>query len=125
MNDVDPFGWDEPSVIEYRNRDTVSLRDMSIAVRYGTSLKDDRLPLTITTVAPDSSRISEPNVFFLKHDAKPASTAAVEQIPYRHSARLSQCGVYRIIIEPSVRLRGVEAVGITFEKREQTWEKTN
>ena len=125
MNDVDPFVWDEPTVILYDNRDTVSLRDLSLTIRYGTRLKDTLLPLTITTVAPDSTCISEPNAFVLKHDAKPASTAAVEQIPYRRSARLSQCGVYRITIEPRVRLRGVEAVGITFEKREKTWEKTN
>lgn len=125
MQDVDPFGWDEAAVIEYDNRDTVSLYDLSLTVRYGIELKVNQLPLTITTVAPDSAYVSEPSVFFLKYDAKPASTAAVEQTAYRRSARLSQLGIYKIIIEPRVPLRGVEAVGITFEKRGETWEKTN
>ncbi|MBP3483187.1 MAG: hypothetical protein J6K28_07340 [Alistipes sp.] len=125
MNGVDPFGWDEATVVEYDNRDTVSLRDLALTIRYGAALKDNRLPLTITTMAPDSTCISEQKVFFLECRPGPAATAAVENIVYRRSARLSQQGTYSVTIEPHVPLKGVEAVGITFEKAEQTWEKTN
>lgn len=118
MNDVDPRSWDSSTVISYENSDTLSLRDISIVVRYNADRQCDMLPLTITTAAPDSTVFTEQFVCRLNGQHKPAPTSAVKKIPYRLSSRLANIGTYNITITPTERQRGIEAVGVTFENKE-------
>lgn len=118
MNDVHPGNWSNCTVIGYDNRDTVSLRDISLVVRYNADRHEATLPLTITTEAPDSTLFSEQFVCRLGLGRKPAPIAAIEKIPYRLSSRLSQTGRYSISITPDTPQRGIEAIGITFEPKE-------
>ena len=116
MNDVHPGNWSGCTVIGYDNRDTVSLRDISLVVRYNADRHEATLP--ITPEAPDSTLFSEQFVCRLGLGRKPAPIAAIEKIPYRLSSRLSQTGRYSISITPDTPQRGIEAIGITFEPKE-------
>ena len=118
MGDVNPFGWLNEEVVTFDNADTVSKRDVSLVLRCGSDLDTDRLPLTLTFMAPDSSRFVERRVFALHLPEKSASTAAVVTIPYRWSVVLRQRGTYTIAIKPAETVRGIEAAGFTFQKTE-------
>lgn len=117
MADTDPFGWRSAAVAEYDNADTAAVYRLSIALRYGPKMRRGRIPLTITTVAPDSAYRTETFAFPVRGASAPASAATVESIPYRDGVHLSQQGVYRIIIEPAEPLQGVEAAGIIISKK--------
>lgn len=119
MADTDPMGWSLPVATEIENRDTVSMRELSIAVRYGIDTDVDDLSLSLTFTAPDSTVFTERAVFPLAHRRKAASVAAVETIPYRQNVRLAQTGVYRVEIMPAGRVRGFEAAGIVVAKSQQ------
>lgn len=125
MADTDPMGWSAPVTAQFENRDTTALSDLSIVVRYGSRTDAESLPLTLTFTAPDSARFTESAVLPLSHPRKPASMAALEAIPYRRRVRLSQAGTYTVTIMPARRIRGIEAVGLSVQKNDTPWEKTN
>lgn len=117
MADVNPFGWNEPALVSFENSDTLSLRDLSLALRCGAPIGEPTLGLTLEFTAPDSTRFTEHCSFPLHLQRKPVSAAATVVIPYRRNVLLRKQGTYTVGIKPDHNLRGVEAVGITFEKQ--------
>lgn len=116
MADVNPFGWLDRCELRFENADTASLFDVSLVVRCGSDTDCDRLSLMLEFEAPDSTLFVERRDFPLHVPRKPASASALVTIPYRRGVHLSQTGVYTVTIKPSTVVRGVEAVGFTFEK---------
>lgn len=118
MADVNPFGWLNEQTVVYDNADTLSKTDIALVVRCNADTDLRNLPLTLTFMAPDSSRFVERRVFPLELPEKRTSTAVVVTVPYRRSVRLSQCGEYTITLKPTVAVHGIEAAGFTFQKND-------
>lgn len=114
LADTDPFGWSLPVEVEIENRDTTALCDLSLVVRYDSNA-DERISLSLTFTAPDSTIFAERAAFPLAHSDKPASQASLDIIPYRRNVRLSQTGVYRVSIMPAGKVQGIEAVGLSLQ----------
>lgn len=115
---TNPRGWSEDARIEYNNSDTLSLRDLSFFVRLNTATERCELPVTIRIEAPDSTFATERCVWHLATERGSSPTATIERIGYRTECQLTQHGKYRFIVAPDRPVRGVEAVGIIIEKRD-------
>ena len=107
--------WSQSVEVRYANRDTVSLRALSLAVRYNSSFKADSLPVVVRLTAPDGRWYEEPFVMRVEHPYTSASVAAVESVPYRVDSRLDMCGDYIFSITPLVAVEGIEAIGVEIE----------
>lgn len=107
--------WSQGVEVRYVNSDTLSLRTLSLAVRYNSSFKADSLPVTVRLTAPDGRWYEEPFVIHLEHPYTSASVASVESVPYRADSRLDMCGDYIFSITPLVAVEGVEAIGVEIE----------
>lgn len=116
MCDVNPFGWLNDACLRIDNTDTLAAGDLLLAVRINADNESDRLPLTIEFTAPDSSRFVETCIFPLPQPDKNPTSPEVFTIPYRQGVTLSQEGAYTVRLKPAERLRGIEAIGFTFQK---------
>lgn len=125
MTDVNPFGWLNEAVVSFDNTDTVSLYDVSLVLRCGSDVDADSVWLALEFTSPDSVRFVERRAFPTAAPVRSASMASTVSIPYRHAVRFDRCGRYRVSLKPFRTVRGIEAAGFTFQKNEQTWEKTN
>lgn len=114
MLPVSPYNWADAVSIIYQNSDTVSERDIAIALRYNKSFRSDTLTVKIQTSLPDAHQFSESVLLHLKRDYTAAAVTASEVIPYRNSCVLSQSGYYIFTITPCRAVEGIEAVGIAF-----------
>ena len=114
MLPVSPYNWADAVSIIYQNSDTVSERDIAIALRYNKSFHSDTLTVKIQTSLPDAHQFSESVLLHLKRDYTAAAVTASEVIPYRNSCVLSQSGYYIFTITPCRAVKGIEAVGIAF-----------
>lgn len=114
--EVDPRGWDEPVTLVVRNDDTLSLRTLSVVLRYNGDFRCDSLPLDITVLRPDAGRFAERVVLHPCYPYSPAAVAATENIAYRRRSVLDRGGWYLFTIRPVQPVRGIEAVGINIEK---------
>lgn len=109
MNDMPEYRWSEAAHFSVDNDDTLSLRDLSVVVRYNRELKADSITVAITTLTPDSLRLDER---FTLHVPRTNEVRAVERIfPYRRNARFMRPGIYRFTISPADEIIGVESVG--------------
>ncbi len=110
MNDMAEYRWSEAAHFSVDNDDTLSLRDLSVVLRYNRELKADSITVAITTLTPDSLRLEER---FTLHVPRTNEVRTVERIfPYRRNARLMKPGVYRFTISPDDEITGVESVGL-------------
>lgn len=116
MSDVDPQGWYEPVTLTVRNEDTLSLRTLSVVLRYNGDFRCDSLPLDIAVSLPDAGQFAEHVVLRPDYPYSPAAVATTENIAYRRRSVLDQGGYYLFTIRPAQPVRGVVAVGINIEK---------
>lgn len=115
MCDVRPSGWSETAQVVYDNADTVNLYTLSVAVRHN-GVEGGGLHAELLFAAPDSSLFAEKIFLPLSSRSRTAAAAAVETVPYRRAVRLGQQGRYTIYITPEGEARGIEAVGLVFDK---------
>lgn len=112
MVGVDMRSWSNAASIVYDNSDTLSLRNINIALRYNDNFKQATLPLKITVTTPDAHHFEEVVSFSLQHPRTALTVATTESLPYRADALLNQKGCYTFSFEPQSAVRGVEAIGI-------------
>ena len=119
--DVNPLGWEqEESIITlFPNRDTLSLYDLYVVVRYDKRAAGQEFPLTIATESPDSIRFQEPFMLRipprdLNRPFEHNSCFQEEELPYRNRVRLSQEGIYqfRFSHTRTESIEGITAIGI-------------
>lgn len=116
--DVDARAWCDDAAVFVENGDTVSVRDILLFVRYDDRCPRGVLPLTVTTVAPDSTRFSEPFTLQLDPQHSAAALRGEQVVTYRRRVVLSQRGAYRMIFRPDSVAAGIEAIGINIVKSE-------
>jgi len=112
MVGVDVQLWDSAESITYDNSDTISLRNINIALRYNDNFKQTTLPLKVAITTPDARHFEEEIVLALHHPRTALTVATTESLPYRANVSLSQKGHYTFSFEPQTAVRGMEAVGI-------------
>ncbi len=116
MQSVNPRGWSQPQSVAFRNSDTLSMRTVSVVLRYNSAFRADTLALRIIVSLPDAGQFAETFDFIPSDRRKAAGVATVESVGYRRHSVLSQCGDYLFTIEPCKPVKGIEAVGINIEK---------
>ena len=116
MVGVDMRSWSGAESLNYDNDDTISLRNLDIALRYNDNFKQAVLPLKIAVTTPDARYFEERVELQLQHPSTALSVATTECVPYRADVQLSQRGCYTFTFEPQSEVRGVEAVGIKFRE---------
>lgn len=112
MVGVDMQSWDSVESITYDNSDTLSLRNINIALRYNDNFKQTTLPLKVAITTPDARHFEEEIVLVLHHPRTALTVATTESLPYRADVLLNQKGHYTFSFEPQTAVRGLEAVGI-------------
>ena len=111
---VDMHLWIGAESLLYENSDTLSLRNLAIALRYNDNFKQSVLPLKIGITTPDARHFEEVVELRLSHPSTALSVATTESVPYRTDVVLNQKGGYTFTFEPQTEVRGVEAIGIEF-----------
>ena len=112
MVGVDMRSWEGAESITYNNSDTLSLRNLNIALRYNDNFKQTTLPLKITVTTPDARYFEEVIELQLQQPHTALTVATTESLPYRADVLLNQKGLYTFSFEPQLAVRGVEAIGI-------------
>ena len=112
MHSVDLHCWSKPVTILYQNCDTLTLRDIAVALRYNDNFEDDTLSVVIQTSLPDVHQFREKVVLHLKREYTASAVTSSESVPYRSSSLLGDDGYYMFTITPLRAVEGVEAVGI-------------
>ncbi len=106
--DVDPRGWNDAAEVSFAN--------LWLVVRYDAAFAGEPVELEVTTVAPDSLRLTERFTLRLPVSRGPAPLLRDTAVLYRRRAVLRRTGEYRMTIRPDEPVRGIEAVGIAIEK---------
>ena len=114
MVGVDMRSWSGAESLTYENSDTISLRNLNIALRYNDNCKQAVLPLKIGITTPDTRHFEEVVELRLSHPSAALTVATTESVPYRTNVLLSQKGSYTFTFEPQTEVQGVEAIGIEF-----------
>ena len=109
---VDMESWHSADSLVYENSDTLSLRQLNVAIRYNDNLKRGVLPLKIGVTTPDARYYADTVALQLHHPSTALAVATTESLPYRSSVLLNQKGYYTFSFEPLEEVRGVEAIGI-------------
>jgi hypothetical protein len=112
MVGVDMQAWNSAESIIYDNNDTLSLRNINIALRYNDNFREATLPLKIVVTTPNSQHFEEIVKLPLHHPRTALTVATTESLPYRADVVLSQKGCYAFSFEPLSEVRGIEAIGI-------------
>lgn len=115
MCDVPPGGWSAPVSVCYDNTDTTALYTLSFAVRHN-GVAGGELRADVMFTAPDSTTFTESVVLPLREHRRSATVALVESVPYRREVHLRQSGRYTMVITPENEVRGIESVGLLFDK---------
>lgn len=116
MVGVDMRSWSGAESLTYENSDTLSLRDLDIALRYNDNFTESVLPLKIAVTTPDARYFEEVVELQLQHPTTALTVATTESVPYRTDVLLNQKGCYIFTFEPQKEVRGVEAIGIEFRE---------
>jgi hypothetical protein len=112
MQPVDIRSWQTPVSIIYENSDTVSLKSISVALRYNDNFTSDTLSVYIQTSLPDAHQARERVVLNLQRGYRATQLTASESIGYREKCLLDQRGSYIFTITPCREVCGIEAVGV-------------
>lgn len=113
--DVDPASWCERIELRYTNPDTITMRTLRLFLRHDQRFEEDTLTVQITTLSPDSLRVSEYHRLTFHYEQSPAPLKRVVEVPYRRGVRLTRRGDYRFLITPTRTVRGAEAVGLMID----------
>ena len=112
MVNVDALSWGDAESITYNNSDTLSQRDLNIAIRYNNDFKQVVLPLKIEVMTPDTLYFTDTVELHLQHPSTAGAVATTESVPYRKRVLLDKSGDYTFSFKPLSEVKGVEAIGI-------------
>ena len=104
--------WSRVKSLAYINIDTLSQRDLNIAIRYNDNFENNILPLRMTIMTPDSMLFEDTVMLQLLRPATALSVSTTESRPYRTDVVLNRKGAYIFAFKPLTEVRGVEAIGI-------------
>jgi hypothetical protein len=112
--DVNPNEWlpGDTVHITVANADTLSVRNLSLFVRYNSQLRQSALNLHVSTTTPDGTRHSEHfslHGLSLVHDKNGYGEA---DALYRSDVVLAQAGNYKFAFTPADTVVGVSAIGV-------------
>ena len=110
MHDMEECVWSGTEEFTYDNADSLSKRDISIVVRYGTGYVADSVCLRILAISPDSMVTEEP--FTLRIPRIKEVRPEEQTFLYRKNAVLGRCGEYKFRITPDTLVEGISSVGI-------------
>lgn len=110
MHNPEHSCWSEYEDFYYDNTDTLSKRDIAIAVRYNNGYVADSVALSILCVSPDSLVSEEPFTIHIPHlaDMRPE----VQTFPYRRNVVLRTKGRYLFRLRPDNAIEGISSVGL-------------
>lgn len=110
MHDTTNEIWNITEEFYYDNVDSLSMRDIAIAIRYGSGYVADSVAMDILCVSPDSLVVIEPFTLHIPHigDLRPSEQTFV----YRRNAVLSTKGRYTFRLIPNQAVEGISSVGI-------------
>ncbi len=115
MVGVDLNSWDKVKSVVYENSDTLSLRNLNIAIRYNSNFEEASLPLKLAIMAPDNRIFQDTISLQLERSSAAVAISTTESRPYRTDVLLNQKGSYIFAFKPLIEVRGVEAIGIELE----------
>ena len=116
MVGVNMRSWVGTESLTYENSDTLTLRNLDIALRYNDNFKQAVLPIKIAVTTPDQRHFEEAVELRLQHPPTALAVTTTESVPYRTDVLLNQKGCYTFSFEPLAEVRGVEAIGIKFRE---------
>ncbi len=116
MVGVDVQSWSGVESLTYENGDTLSLRNLNIAIRYNDGFKARELPLKIGITTPDARYFEEEITLQINHPCTAPMATTTESLPYRSNVVLAQKGGYIFAFTPLAEVRGVEAIGVEFRE---------
>lgn len=112
MTGVDIRSWKSAESVRFDNSDTLSLRNLGIALRYNSNFKVSALPLKLAIMTPDSLFFEDSIVLYPRHPHSALSVATTECLPYRTDVLLNKRGAYTFTFEPYDEVCGMEAIGV-------------
>ena len=112
MATIEGSEWHKEAYVEVANSDTLSLRNLAIAVRTNSNFRESKLPLKIETMTPDGRSFAEECHLPIRV-GRSAIVAQSIALPYREDVCLAQRGKYIFVLTPLAPIKGVEAVGVT------------
>lgn len=118
--DTDPRGWEagEDAVVGYENRDTVSLRDLSVFIKHRKdfSKQVDSIVLNVAVISPDSLVFNEAVTVFPTSGGHRGYSESKHI--YRRRVRFPREGTYKFAVSHTAArpIEGVAAVGIEITK---------
>lgn len=112
FTDTSPDSWRKSITVAFPNADTLSTREISIALRCNEMFRDDTLSLHVALLSPDSLRYEEPVVLRIPRGRYAAPVSREIVIPYRQNSVLADSGEYLFTFTPMRSVRGIEAVGL-------------
>ena len=110
MHDMEECVWATAEEFVYNNSDSLSQRDISIVVRYGSDYVADSVNLRILAISPDSMVTEER--FTLRIPRIKEVRPEEQTFLYRKDVVLGRCGDYTFRITPDTIVDGISAVGI-------------
>ena len=110
MHDMEECVWSGTEEFSYNNADSLSKRDISIVVRYGTGYVADSVCLRILAISPDSLVTAEE--FTLRIPRIKEVRPEEQTFLYRKDVVLGRCGEYKFHITPDTLVEGISSVGI-------------
>ena len=111
MASIEGSEWNKEVHVEVANSDTLSLRNLSIAVRTNSRFRESELALKIQTLTPDGRSFEEECHLPIKV-GRSAIVAQSVALPYRSDVCLAQQGKYIFVLTPLAPIKGIEAVGV-------------
>ena len=114
MHDTEHSVWSEAEDFYYDNLDSLTRRDISVVVRYGSGYVADSVQLSLMCVSPDSLVMEESFTLHIPHlsDMRPE----VHTFPYRSNVVLRNKGRYLFRLRPHVAVEGISSVGLVISE---------
>ena len=110
MHDMEECVWATAEEFVYNNSDSLSQRDISIVVRYGSDYVADSVAMHILTISPDSMVVEEP--FTLRIPRIKEVRPEEQTFIYRRNVVLSRKGEYHFRLTPDSLVEGISSIGI-------------
>lgn len=114
MHDTTHDTWNITEEFYYDNVDSLTKRDIAIAVRYGNGYVADSVAMSIMCISPDSLVVEEPFTLHIPHigDLRPEEQTFV----YRRDVVLNTKGRYLFRLTPHNAVEGISSVGIVINE---------
>jgi hypothetical protein len=109
--DINPAGWRETAVLVYGNTDTLTLKEATLVLRYGTGAESNGGRYVVEASSPSGIEACDTldvRIFLAAQGNRLQET----RIPFRKDVILSECGNYVFKVTPLQEARGVWSVAI-------------